>query len=623
MINPLRPFLSHLLSSPYFYQSIFIPYRLSLDEIELHPFLACDPGQIPKSIPQSATHSRPKWRISKKGVIYAANSTPKSAHCVPNISRDTGELESHPLELLPEPTSEEEPIEPEEGNVDEEETDNASSNNLTPEGEARAAFFAKERAHQQLYTKAMIEWGVAEYARKQTQKQRRANKRDQFSRAFVDPEEIKEDSGFMDLLTKKCEQAYKSLYGHRTGGTVKILDNVDPNVLGKHGKIIAVDEDPNDPEKIVSFKIEIQEKRADGTVAYATALPSDIEMRNKGDGGSPKKNGKRGKGKKKKGGKNSSASKPGSPSEYAINLKPIYDVNVTVTKSDLDKVTSDPSGMIYVLDDMMARRNEEEGRLEVELQRSLEESKKADLEALQKEELSHFSETVKMLKKFARRTRSLKDVERVSLSEKIELDKLEGFFFDSSETGRNDFFAKLLEDHLDLVLDSLTDLVDAFEPRSMNGHLFSMLEQRKELFMTLHALQHPDHLSVLLPLFVFNVGAVMDGNRVFLLFEDFAFASVDASDPRLAFIKAKVFRDIDDEEFEGKCEEDLSCYAELLGVSADADAKTIMKAFRKQSMQCHPDKAEHNGLTAAQAEEKFKALSAAKAALLASTEESE
>ena len=228
-----------------------------------------------------------------------------------------------------------------------------------------------------------------------------------------------------------------------------------------------------------------------------------------------------------------------------------------------------------------------------------------------------------MLKKFARRTRSLKDVERVSLSEKIELDKLEGFFFDSSETGRNDSFAKLLEDHLDLVLDSLTDLVDAFEPRSMNGHLFSMLEQRKELFMTLHGLQHPDHLSALLPLFVFNVGAVMDGNRVFLLFEDFAFASVDASDPRLAFIKARVFRDIDDEEFEGKCEEDLSCYAELLGVSADADAKTIMKAFRKQSMQCHPDKAEHNGLTAAQAEEKFKALSAAKAALLASTEESE
>ena len=43
-----------------------------------------------------------------------------------------------------------------------EEENNASSNNLTPEGQARAAFFAEERAHQQLYTKAMIEWGVAE-----------------------------------------------------------------------------------------------------------------------------------------------------------------------------------------------------------------------------------------------------------------------------------------------------------------------------------------------------------------------------------------------------------------------------------------------------------------------------
>ena len=322
---PLRSFLSHyFFSSQYIYLSThFHFYRLSLDEIDLHPFLACDPGQIPKSIPQSATHGRPEWRISKKGVIYAANSASKSPYCVPNISKDTGELQFHPLESFPEPTSEEEPIEPEEANVDEEEN-NASSNTLTPESQARAAFFAEERAHQQLYTKAMIEWGVAEYARRQTQKQRRANKSDQFSRAFVVPEEIKEDSRFMDLLTKKCEQAYKSLYGHRTGGTVKIVDNVDPNVLGKHGKIVAVDEDPSDPEKIVSFKIEIQEKRADGTIAYAMALPSDIEMRNKGDGGPPKKNGKRGKGKKKKGGKNllppSLAPPPNMPSISSLSM---------------------------------------------------------------------------------------------------------------------------------------------------------------------------------------------------------------------------------------------------------------------------------------------------------------
>ena len=511
-----------------------------------------------------------------------------------------------------------------------EEENNASSNNLTPEGQARAAFFAEERAHQQLYTKAMIEWGVAEYARRQTQKQRRANN-DQFSRAFVDPEEIKEDSRFMDLLTKKCEQAYKSLYGHRTGGTVKIVDNVDPNVLGKHGKIIAVDEDPNDSEKI-SFKIEIQEKRVDGTIAYATALPSDIEMRNKGDGGTPKKNGKRGKGKKKKGGKNSSTAKSCSPSEYVINLKPIYDVNVTVTKSDLDTVTSDPSGMICVLDDMMAKRNEEEGRMEVELQRSLEESKKADLEALEKEELLHFSDTLKMLTKMARRIRSAQNVERVPLSERIELDKLQGRLFGASEKGMSDRIASMLKDHAELVLDSLTDVFDvfdSFEKGSMDRNLFrlyKLLAPKRELMMILNVLGHPEEttaLSIFLELFVLHTCAMIDGDRVFLLFEDFAFASVDASDPRLAFIKMNVFRDIDHEKFEEESEEDLSCYAELLGVSADADAKTIMKAFRKQSMQCHPDKAESNGLTAEQAEEKFKALSAAKTALLASTEESE
>lgn len=616
--HPPRPLISHFLPSLcIYYRPILISQRLSLDEIGLHPFLACDPSHIPKSIPQSATHIQPEWRISKKGVIYAVNSASKSPHCAPNISKETGELEPHSLDS---PLEEEEATKPEEANVAEE-TNNLSSNDLTPEGEARAAFFAEERAHQQLYTKAMIEWGVAEYARGQTQKQRRATKSDQFSRAFVDPEEIKENSNFMELLTKKCKQAYKTLYGYRTGGTVKILDNVDPYVLGKHGKIVAVDEDPNDPEKIISFKIEIQEKRADGTIAYATALPSDIEMRSKGEGSSPKKNGKRGKGKKKKGGKKSSAAKSYSPSEYALNLTPIYDLNVTVTKSDLDSVTSDPSGMAYVLDDMMARLNEEEGRMEVELQRSLAESKKADLEALEKEELLVFNDTVKMLKRVARRTRSARNLERVPLSERIELDKL-----DFPEKGRSDRIATMLEDHLELVLDSLTDLVDAFEPRAMHPHLFSLLEHRKELLMTLDALRHPEctlELSMFFGLLASNVGAVADGNRVFLLFEDFAFASVDSSDPRLALIKVSILREMDDEEFEGNCEEDLSCYAELLGVSTDADSKTIMKAFRKQSMQCHPDKAESNGLTAEQAEEKFKALSAAKTALLASTEESE
>ena len=534
-----------------------------------------------------------------------------------------------------EPTAEE-PYEPEEADAEEEEEEeanNASSNNLTPEGEARAAFFAKERAHQQLYTKAMIEWGVAEYARRQTQKQRRANKRDQFARAFVDPEEIKENSDFMGLLTKKCEQAYKSLYGHRTGGTVKILDNVDPNVLGKHGKIIAVDEDPNDPEKI-TFKIEIQEKMMDGTIAYATALPSDIEMRNKGDGDSPKKNGKRGKkGKKKKGGKNSSSTKSATPSEYVITLKPIFDMDISVTKPNLDGLVSEPSEMIYILDDMMAKRNEEEERKEVELRRNLEESKKADLEALEKEELSYFGDTVKMFKKTARRIRSAQNVDRVPLSERIQFDKLRGCLFGASEKGMSDRVASMFEDHLELVLDSITDLFDVFDaigPGAMDLNLVSLyklLAPKRELMLMLHILRDPEEtaaLPIFLELLAFHTDAVMDGNKAFLLFEDFAFASVDASDPRLALLKMKASREMDDEEpFEDKCEEDLSCYAELLGISSDADVKTIMKAFRKQSMQCHPDKAGSNGLSAEQAEEKFKALSAAKSALLASAGASE
>ncbi len=169
---------------------------------------------------------------------------------------------------------------------------------------------------------------MAEYAPRQTQKRRRENKSDQFVRAFVDPEEIKEDAAFMEALTKKCELAYTSLYGHRTGGTVRIVDNADPNVIGKYGKIVAVDEDPIDAEK-VSFKIELQQRKSSGIIEYATALPSEIEMKSMTDEGSSKKGGKRGKA-KRKGGKKSSAAKSGPPSEYDINLKPLYGLDVSL-----------------------------------------------------------------------------------------------------------------------------------------------------------------------------------------------------------------------------------------------------------------------------------------------------
>ena len=498
------------------------------------------------------------------------------------------------------------------------------SNNLTPEGEARAAFFAQERAHRQLYTKAMVEWGVAEYARRQTQKRRRENTSDQFVRAFIDPEEIKEDAAFMEVLTKKCELAYTSLYGHRTGGTVRIVDNVDPNVLGKYGKIVAVDEDHTDAEK-VSFKIELQQRKSGGVIEYATALPSDIEMKSMADEGSQKKGGKRGK-IKKKGGKKSSAARSGPPSEYGINLKPLYGLDVVVTKLYLDSMTADPSGMTYVLDDMMAKRNEEEGRKEVEKKRLKEESIKAELEALEKEELTKMNDIVKFLKKKARRVRSDQNKERVPLSERFEVDASE--FLKEEESDR---IKNMLDAHLELILDSLTDLFDVLDctdrtfPPELPRELLRLLLSNKEVMFMMEALRFPDNLPMkdVLGLLVLStrVAAVPVEDEVFLFFGDFPFASVDASDPRLAFIKHistnPMFDEFDDESMcREQSEMDLSRYADLLGIPVDADANTIKKAFRKQSMQCHPDKAESNGLTVEEAEEKFKALSEAKTVLL-------
>ena len=494
------------------------------------------------------------------------------------------------------------------------------SNNLTPEGEARAAFFAQERAHRQLYTKAMVEWGVAEYARRQTQKRRRENTSDQFVRAFVDPEEIKEDAALMEALAKKCELAYSSLYGHRTGGTVRIVDNVDPNVLGKYGKIVAVDEDPIDAEK-VSFKIELQQRKSGGIIEYATALPSDIEMKSMTDEGIPKKGGKRGK-TKKKGGKKSSATKAGPPSEYGINLKPLYDLDVIVTKSDLDSMTTDPSGMTYVLDGMMAKHNEEEVRKEVEKDRLKKESIKAGLEALEKEKLAQMNDIVKLLKKKARRVRSDQNKERVPLSERFEVDASE--FLKEKESGH---FKNMLDAHLELILDSLMDLFDVLDctdrafPPELPRELLKLLFSNRELMVMLEALRFPNDFpmrSVLASLAFFQFAAVPTEDEVFLFFENFPFASVEASDPRLAFINMRMFDGSDDDErmCQEQSEMDLSCYADLLGISVDADANTIKKAFRKQSMQCHPDKAESNGLTVEEAEEKFKALSEAKTVLL-------
>ncbi len=266
-------------------------------------------------------------------------------------------------------------------------------------------------------------------------------------------------------------------------------------------------------------------------------------------------------------------------------------------------MTADPSGMTYVLDDMMAK---EEGRREVEKERLKKESIKAELEAIEKVDLAQMNDIVKLLKKKARRVRSDQNKERVPLSERFEVDASE-FLKEEENDEERGHFKNMLDAHLELILDSLADLFDVLDctdrafPPELPRELLKLLFSNKELMIMMEALRFPDNLpmkSVLASLAFFQVTAVPVEDRVFLFCEKFPFASVDASDPRLAFINMRMFDESDDERMcQEQSEMDLSCYADLLGVPVDADANTIKKAFRKQSMQCHPDKAESNGLT--------------------------
>ena len=314
----------------------------------------------------------------------------------------------------------------------------------------------------------------------------------------------------------------------------------------------------------VCFRVEYldkpEQRKSGGIIEYATALPSDIEMKSMTDEGDPKKGGKRGK-TKKKGGKKSSAP----PSEYGINLKPLYDLDVIVTKSDLDSMTTDPSGMTYVLDGMMAKHNEEEVRKEVEKDRLKKESIKAGLEALEKEKLAsnmaRMNDSVKTLKKMARRVRSDQNKERVPLSERFEVDASE---FVKEE---DDLVKNMLHDHLELILDSLTDLIDVFDSLAdladNSDELLKLLLSNKELMVVVEALRSPDDFpmkDVLASLMMLSARVVAKPaeGRVFLFLEgNFPFASVDVSDPRLAFINIRMFDGSDDDE--RMCQEQSCC----------------------------------------------------------------
>ena len=210
------------------------------------------------------------------------------------------------------------------------------------------------------------------------------------------------------------------------------------------------------------------------------------------------------------------------------------------------------------------------------------------------------------------------------LSERFEVDASE-FLKEEENDEERDHFKNMLELIWSLFwtpwrTSDVLDCTDRAFPPELPRELLKLLFSNKELMIMMEALRFPDNLpmkSVLASFAFFQVTAVPVEDRVFLFCEKFPFASVDASDPRLSFINMRMFDESDDERTcQEQSEMDLSCCADLLGVPVDADANTIKKAFRKQSMQCHPDKAESNGLTVEEAEEKFKALSEAKTVLL-------
>lgn len=458
---------------------------------------------------------------------------------------------------------------------------------LSPEAKARAQFWQQERDHQEMYTFAMEEWAVAEYARQQTQEQRYSEDADAFNRAYIDPEEVKENNkAFMMLLAKQCGRAYKALYGHRTGGTVKIVDSSDVNLIGRFGKIV----DQNNPPG--TFKIELQptkaEKMAAKKVEFATVAPSDIEMAQSDESKATKKRSKKGVNSKKKTKK--AASKSGMPAEYTFDLTSACSFEATITTSNLDELTADLADLIYVLDSMMAKRNEAE---DAELKQMEEELLKKEAEYAASEEREYSAqaeESVKMVKRCARKARSMRGIERVPLSERLGLGGSFGGV-DSDSLGMARF-----------MLDAMTDFYDAYGP----GSPFRAVGMGREIDTIFHLLADIDDTGMALSFLLRTTKCMRLNGRIFVMYAgDIPVASFDAKDPRCDFFKKS-----EGEEEALEEEDKLDGYADLLGVSPDASEKEVKKAFRKKALQYHPDKFDpSDGMSKEEGEEKFKELS--------------
>ena len=487
---------------------------------------------------------------------------------------------------------------------------------LSPGDKARAEFWKKEREHQEMYTYALTGWAAAECARRQTQAKRRSEDANAFERAFIDPEEVKENETLMKALTKECETAYKTLYGHRTGGTVKIVDCSDDSLIGRFGKIVGQGERPE------TFKIELLPTKAEkmaNRVEFAVVSPMDIELAQGDTSKTSKKKAKKGGGNSRKKTKKT-AGKAGPPTEYTFMILPSCDYDAddpTVTTSHLDNLTADPADLANMLDRMMADRNvrEEERMLEEKLEAL--KQKKDRMKERVKSEVVGMDAFIKRMKKNARALRSYKGLDRVPLSERLGFDTFveEVVYLSRVKSADRDHFVHELR----TFLDGITDFYDVYRAGALYVSGLSEIGQHVcELLSSIIAERRKspaDKYTAASMVLMFHQESlrVPVGGKVFVMLHGLApIYSYEKDDPRFCKKGRYMYgEEVSDEEGD---EEKLEECADLLGVPPYANEREIEKAFRKKALLFHPDKwtaDSAHGMSREDAEEQFKSIQSA------------
>jgi len=484
---------------------------------------------------------------------------------------------------------------------------------LSSGDKARAEFWKKEREHREMYTNALTGWAAAECARRQTQAKRRSEEANAFERAFIDPEEVKENETLMKALAEECETAYKTLYGHRTGGTIKIVDSSDDSVIGRFGKIVGQGE-PSE-----TFKIELLPTKAEkiaNRVKFAVVSPMGIELAQGDTSKTSKKRAKKGGGNSKKKKTKKTAGKSGPPTEYTFTILPSCDYDAddpTVTTSHLDNLAADPADLANTLDRMMADRSvREEERMQEEKREALKHQKDRMKERDKSEELG-MDAYIKRMKKTARILRSYEGLDRVPLSERLGFDAFveEVVCISRVESVDRDHFIRELR----IFLDGITDIYDVFNRGGATDRSkSSVLESAFETLSCFIAVKRksPAHkigaAQFVLTLFSESSRILVD-EKVFVMFFGIApiYSYEKDADP---FKKGRYKEAFDAEADEEKLEE---C-ADLLGVPPHASEREVTKAFRKKALEFHPDKwsaDSAHGMSREDAEEQFKSIQSA------------